>query len=125
MNTYLAHDAKPGLTVFDIRLGLTVLDVVESADHPGADVLVEDLARRTARARDGYAAREVLAHPSFPTLATGKTAQNCNDLVRSCALDAGAIPEELYRDLSMALDRSETVVNCSLTSETASDRAAR
>ncbi|MGW2525409.1 hypothetical protein ACWC09_52560, partial [Streptomyces sp. NPDC001617] len=35
-NTYLTHDAKAGMTVLDVRLGLTVLDTVGSAEHPGA-----------------------------------------------------------------------------------------
>ncbi len=125
VNTYVSHEAIPGLTVFDIRLGLTVLDAVESPDQPAARLLVDDLARRTTEARNGYAAREVLAHPLFLALATGSQAQDCKALVRACALDAGALPEEAYRDLSAALDRSETVLNFSLPSATESSSSAR
>ncbi|MFE9604483.1 hypothetical protein [Streptomyces hokutonensis] len=118
VNMYLGHDAKPGLIVFDIRLGLTVLDVIDSADQRAVSLLVEELVRRTTEARNGYAAREVLAHPLFLALTTDSQTRDCKDLVRTCALDAGALPEEAYRDLSTALDRSETVLNSSVTSAT-------
>ncbi|WP_405891578.1 hypothetical protein OG427_02880 [Streptomyces sp. NBC_00133] len=115
VNTYLSHEAKPGLTVFDIRLGLTALDAVASSQHAGARSLVEDLVRRTTEAGDGYAAREVLAHPLFIALATDRQVQDCKDLVRACGLEAGALQDELYRALSAALDSSEVVITRSLT----------
>ncbi|MCX5233917.1 hypothetical protein OG824_01525 [Streptomyces prunicolor] len=118
VNMYLRHAAKPGLTVFDIRLGLTVLDVIDSVDQPAASLVVEDLVRRTTEARNGYAAREVLAHPLFLALATDSQARECKDLVRACALGARTLPEEAYRDLSAALGRSEAVLNSSVTSTT-------
>lgn len=42
------------MTVFDIRLGLTVLDSIGSADSPAAHRIVEDLHRRMTDAEDGY-----------------------------------------------------------------------
>ncbi|CAM5741187.1 hypothetical protein SMICM304S_07821 [Streptomyces microflavus] len=54
--TYLDRQAEPGMTVFDIRLGLTVLDAVGPADLPAARRIVEDLHRRATEAEDGYAA---------------------------------------------------------------------
>ena len=118
VNMYLGHDAKPGLTVFDIRLGLTVLDVIDSADQPAAGLVVEDLVRRIIEARNGYAAREALAHPLFLALATDSRARDCQNLVRACALGERTLPEEAYRDLSAALDRSEAVLNSPVTSTT-------
>ncbi|MFC9916241.1 hypothetical protein [Streptomyces sp. NPDC059862] len=76
---YLSHEAKPGMTVFDIRLGLTALDAVGAAGYPGARRLVDDLVRRITQARNGYAAREVLAHPVFIALATATQARNCEE----------------------------------------------
>ncbi|MGR3872698.1 hypothetical protein ACUXZZ_29585 [Streptomyces graminifolii] len=118
VNMYLGHESKRGLTVFDIRLGLTVLDVIDSADQPAAGLVVEDLVRRTTSARNGYAAREVLAHPLFLALARDSQARDCKDLVRICALGARTLPEEAHRDLSAALDRSEAVLNSSMNSTT-------
>ncbi|WP_432252283.1 hypothetical protein [Streptomyces sp. HNM1019] len=111
LNTYLDHEAKPGLTVFDIRLGLTALDAIGSR-HSGARRLVEDLIRRTTKSRDGYAAREVLAHPAFIALTTESQAQEYKDLVRVCGLDAGDLSDGLDRDLSAALESAEGVIAC-------------
>ena len=111
-----------GLTVFDIRLGLTVLDALdalESADQPRASHLVDSLIRRTTQARSGYEAREVLTHPLFLVLATDSQVQDCKDLVRACALDAGTLSDALNRDLCIALDRSEAMLHSSVTSGTA------
>ncbi|MGW2523967.1 hypothetical protein ACWC09_44695 [Streptomyces sp. NPDC001617] len=113
-NTYLNHETKAGMTVFDVRLGLTVMDAVGSAEHPGARHLIDDLCRRTTEARNGYAAREILAHPLFDALAKDTQSQDCEDLLRSCALDSGMLPEGLYRDLAAALDAGEMVLSNSL-----------
>jgi hypothetical protein len=121
VNTYLNHEGKPGLTVFDVRLGLTVLDAVGSSRHPGARQLVQDLIRRTTETLDGYAAREVLSHSFFTALATESQTQDCRDLIRSCGLGAGFLPDELSGDLSAALDSSEGVITRSLTAATALD----
>jgi hypothetical protein len=45
INAYLEHEARPGLTVFDTRLGLTVLDSVGTREHPEALGIVEDIVR--------------------------------------------------------------------------------
>lgn len=112
VDTYLSREAEPGLTVFDTRIGLTVLDAV-GLEHPGVRRLVEDLMRRITEARNGYAAREVVSHALFPALATEREAQACRDLIRSCGLRAGVLPDELSGDLSSALDRSEVVLTSS------------
>ncbi|WP_438470982.1 hypothetical protein [Streptomyces asiaticus] len=114
VNIYHDHEAEPGLTVFDIRLGLTVLDVVGSSHHPGARRLVEDLIRRTMEARDGYAARELLADRWFISIASDRQVQDCTDLLRACGLGAGVLPDALHRKLSDALDTSEVVITRSL-----------
>jgi len=107
---YLKHEAKPGLTVFDIRLGLTALDTLASDKHPAARRLVEDIAHRTADACDGYAAREFVAHPLAAMLATTQQAQGCRELIGACALRAGAFPGGLHADLSAAVDTAGAVL---------------
>lgn len=109
LDTYLSREAEPGLTVFDIRLGLTVLDAV-GPEHPGARRLAEDVIRRITESLNGYAARDVLSHALFTALATDREAQACRDLIRSCGLGAGVLPDELSGNLSSALDRSEVVL---------------
>ncbi|MGW3651066.1 hypothetical protein [Streptomyces sp. NPDC000878] len=116
-NLYLNYEAKPGTTVFDVRLGLTVLDVVGSAERPEARLLADNLVRRTTEARNGYAAREILAHPLFGVLGKDAQRQDCEDLLRSCALDSGALPDALHRDLAAALDTGEKALSLSLTAK--------
>ncbi|MFI5689993.1 hypothetical protein [Streptomyces sp. NPDC051636] len=114
VSTYLNHEAEPGMTVFDTRLGLTVLDAIDSSEHPGARPLVDDLARRTLEAQNGYAARELLAHRLFTTVAAAGKVRDCTALVRSCGLGGRTLPDSLHRTLSAALDSSEVVISGSL-----------
>ncbi|MFD5425345.1 hypothetical protein [Streptomyces sp. NPDC127084] len=109
VNTFLGREAEPGLTVFDTRLGLTVLDAV-GPEHPRARPLVEDLMRRATASLNGYAARDLISHALFAALATDGEARACRDLIRVCGLGAELLPDELASDLSTALDRSEAVI---------------
>ncbi|WP_329343857.1 hypothetical protein OG866_00165 [Streptomyces sp. NBC_00663] len=114
-DSYLKSEGQPGTTVFNVRLGLTVLDTVGSPEHPQAQLLVDDLVRRTTQARDGYAAREVLGDPLFDVLGQAPQRQQCEDLLRSCALDSGVLPDVLHHDLATVLDTGEMVLSRSLT----------
>lgn len=98
------------MTVFDIRLGFTVLDAIGSAETPGARRIVGELHRRTTDAEDGYAARENLAHPLFTALATDRQQQDCRALVRACALGTQTIPDELRGKLTAALRAGDHVI---------------
>lgn len=102
------------MTVFDIRLGLTILDAIGSAEAPGAHHIVEQLHRRMTEAEDGYAARENLQHSLFTALATERQAHDCRALVRACALGAGAIPDKLRGELASALRAGDSVIRASL-----------
>ncbi|WP_324605847.1 MULTISPECIES: hypothetical protein [unclassified Streptomyces] len=100
VTVYCGRETEPGMTVFDIRLGLAVLDAIGSAQAPAAHRIVKDLHRRTTDAQDGYAARETLSHPLFTAIATDQQAQDCRALLRACALKAGSIPHELQGELA-------------------------
>jgi hypothetical protein len=86
--------------------------------------IVEDLHRRTTDTEDGYAARENLAHPLFTAIATDLQAQDCRALVRSCALGAGTMPDELRGELTAALRASDSVIRESLACPSDLGRAA-
>lgn len=116
-----ARGASPGMTVFDTRLGLTVLDIAVSTDHPAARDLVDDLARRTTTARDGYAARELLADPLYAVIATEDQARDCRDLVYACGLDSGLLASEHSDSLVAGLNSSEEVIKASLSVTAAKD----
>ncbi|MFJ8049264.1 hypothetical protein [Streptomyces luteogriseus] len=114
VTAYSGRETEPGMTVFDIRLGLTILDSIGSAEAPAAHRIVEDLHRRTTDAQDGYAACENLAHTLFTAIATDRQTQDCRILVRACALGAEAIPNELQGELAAALRASDSVIRASL-----------
>ncbi|MFD4557808.1 hypothetical protein ACFWP5_26380 [Streptomyces sp. NPDC058469] len=114
VTTYSERKSEPGMTVFDTRLGLTVLDAIGSAGAPAAYRIVDDLHRRMTDAEDGYAARENLAHPLFTAIATDRQAQDCRALVSTCALGAGTIPDQLQGELTAALRTSDRVIRASL-----------
>lgn len=111
---FLERPAEPGTTVFTIRLGLTVLDLIDSAASPVARRIVADLHRRTVEAQDGYAARETLAHPLFTALTTERQAEDCRALVRACALGSRVLSDELRGELAVALNASDLVIRESL-----------
>ncbi|MGW5973134.1 hypothetical protein [Streptomyces sp. NPDC055186] len=115
VTAYSERKTEPGMTVFDIRLGLTVLDAIGSVEAPGARRIVEELHRRTVDAEDGYAAREDLAHPLFVAIATDRQEQDCRALVHACALGSGTVPDRLQAELTGALRASDSVIRESLT----------
>ncbi|MDP9607977.1 hypothetical protein [Streptomyces demainii] len=122
VTAYSGRKTEPGMTVFDIRLGLTVLDAIGSAEALAAHRIVEALHRRTTDAEDGYAARENLAHPLFTAIATDRQVQDCRALVRVCALGTGVLSDELRRELTTALRVSDSVIRGSLSGLSESGR---
>ncbi|MFD6891843.1 hypothetical protein [Streptomyces sp. NPDC059957] len=103
VTSYLERPDEEGITVFNVRLGLALLDTLPCPTGPTARLLISELHRRTKTAADGYAAREALSHPLFPTHATTREAEDCHNLVLSCALETGALPNELRGQLSQAV----------------------
>lgn len=114
--TYLARQAEPGMTVFDIRLGHTTLDIVGPDHARAARRIVAELHRRATEASDGYAARDNLENPLFTTLATSQQVEDCRELVDACALNTGTFPDTVHHDLATALRVSDHVIRTSLAS---------
>ncbi|SDG99031.1 hypothetical protein SAMN05421505_11034 [Sinosporangium album] len=99
--------SENGLVVFHIRLGLTLLDAL-GADHPAAEQIAAGLIHHAAR--DGYAARDVLAHPGCLSMATHQQNRQLAAFVNECGLDIGAIPEVQLTEVVAALDTAERVI---------------
>ncbi|MCC3650753.1 hypothetical protein LIX60_04515 [Streptomyces sp. S07_1.15] len=114
VRTYLRRQPEPGLTVFDIRLGLAILDAVGPAGAPAAHRLAEDLVRRTLDARDGYAARDILSHPACATTAGSRHTRSLTALGHSCALGAGVFPDGLRERVLAAARAADRVIRESL-----------
>jgi hypothetical protein len=108
--TYLLRADEQGMTVFNTRLGLTVLDAVASTEDPAARLVVAELHRRATETTDGYAAREILAHPWFTGLATDRETQDCRALLQACALGARTLPGDWGDQLAAALRTSDRVI---------------
>ncbi|MET9116655.1 hypothetical protein ABZX38_21020 [Streptomyces longwoodensis] len=106
VNDYMKREPDIGTTLFDTRLGLTVLDLLHHSDNPRAHLVTEELHRRTMAATDGYAARECLANPHFTTLNSPAKTNAARDLVHACGLDHGALPPASAARLVHALRAS-------------------
>ena len=96
---YERMQADPGATVFIIRLGLSMLDVIGQAKHPAASRIAVSLHQRTTAATDGYAARDCLASLAFDAAAQPGWRSGYRHLVRDCALGAGVIPSRPLTEL--------------------------
>jgi hypothetical protein len=115
VNAYLKHEAKPGLTVFDIRLGLIATYARGASEHSEMRGIISEMHRRTAAASDGYAAREIMAYPLVAALSTAWEVQHCNDLVRTCAFGRGTQSDEFHADLPAALNKAQEVLTRTVT----------
>ncbi|MGW2620894.1 hypothetical protein [Streptomyces sp. NPDC001500] len=116
VNSYVQHEPQIGTTVFDTRLGLTVLDLLDPSDSPAVHLVAEELHRRTMAATDGYAARECLANPRFTALISSEKTNTARDLVHACGLDSAELPPTLAARLDHALRTSSAVIRESVTS---------
>ncbi|WP_406281435.1 hypothetical protein [Streptomyces sp. NBC_00209] len=123
VNSYIQHEPQTGTTVFDTRLGLTILDLLNQPDGPAARLVAEELHRRSMAATDGYTARECLASPRFTNLLSIKKANATHDLIHACGLDDGRLPLHLAAGLVHALRISSTVIRQSVISLRPAQRA--
>lgn len=111
LNQYRGLDASaPGLAVFHTRLGLSFIDAIGTADDPSVHQVALDLIDHATATRDGYVARDVLAHNGCCELLTDSQAREMSDLVDTCALGSGTLPAPLLADLTTALACAEEVM---------------
>jgi hypothetical protein len=94
----------PGTQVFWTRHDLSVIDAV-GIDHPTAIAVANDLLDRTT---DGYASRDVLAHPCCHHLAGNR--QRLIAIVNDCGLDRGHIPATGLIRINQLLDATESAI---------------
>ncbi|MEV6987395.1 hypothetical protein AB0M95_39915 [Sphaerisporangium sp. NPDC051017] len=98
----------PELAVFYTRLGLSVLD---AAHHPDAQTHATTLIRQTLATRDGYAIRDLLAHPHCAALLTSSDTRHAQDILHQCSLGAGQLPNHLHDALTTAMDTTATLLS--------------
>ncbi|MEU5075972.1 hypothetical protein AB0G76_31085 [Streptomyces asoensis] len=110
VNTYIQRQPHPGTTVFDTRLGLTILDLHDQPNSSAAHRIAKELHRRSIIATDGYAARECLANSRFTELVSTQETRASRELTRSCALGSGHLPAPHPTQLLRALRFSDEVI---------------
>ncbi|MFI0711413.1 hypothetical protein ACH4SK_12280 [Streptomyces inhibens] len=110
VDLYRSLERSAGLAVFLTRLGLSAVDLAGDQQPEIARCIATDLVEETIGTGDGYAARDVLAHPGCHEYLTGQQAARLKEIVEACALGSGAIPDELQVDLLTALDISKSVI---------------
>jgi len=116
LDSYQQLVPAPHLAVFHTRLGLSVIDAAGGVEHPAARGIACSLINHAAR--DGYAAREVLAHPGCAASLSSEQARTLTRLLDRCALGHQNLPARLAAGLSAALGASEKVISCALTMHT-------
>jgi hypothetical protein len=107
--------STPGLAVFRTRLGLSFVDAVGTVDDAAARRIAVDVIDYATATRDGYAARDLLAHNGCRELLTHNQTRELTELVDACALGRGTLPATLLEDLTQALTSAEEVMMRSMT----------
>lgn len=106
-----AHHAlgptKAGLAVFHTRLGLTLIDAL-GVNHPNVEQITTDMFRHASD--DGYAARDLLAHPGCLSIASPQQISRLTELVADCGLGHQAMTAEHLALVTSALDTAESVI---------------
>ncbi|BBA96893.1 hypothetical protein RVR_2397 [Actinacidiphila reveromycinica] len=117
VDDYVEQQPNPGAgtTVFDTRLDLTILDLLDPRQDEAAHQMTEELHRRTITTADGYAARECLATPRFASHLTLGQDRAIRELVHACALQRGSLPELRTAQITKALRISDEVIRKTVT----------
>ncbi|SDT11876.1 hypothetical protein [Actinoplanes derwentensis] len=96
----------PGTEVFWTRHDLSVIDAL-GIDHPTATAIANNLLDRT---NDGYAARDILAHPGCHHLSGNRQRHRLLKIVNDCGLDRGHIPTTGLNRINRLLDATESAI---------------
>jgi len=103
-----------GTTVFQIKLGLTAIDLI-AATHPrDGSLLAAELAADAHRSASAYAARELLDHPTCRALLPPAQTAELHALVTGAGLRTETIPDDLRGRIHQATDAAARVLNRAL-----------
>jgi hypothetical protein len=107
---YPEVEPAPGLLAFRTHLGLTVIDLAGGTGHPGGAQAAAGMVGEAVAAGDGYAARDILAHPECRSRLTETEKRALTAALRSSGLGRGTVPAHLMGDLMWAVETSETAI---------------
>ncbi|WP_378297046.1 hypothetical protein [Actinomadura sediminis] len=104
-----ALDCPSDLVVFNTRLCLFALGLLRNTEHP-IGVLVDNTVQRAIDARDGYAAREVLANDTCVASIASRQVNDLSRIIEDCGLKGCDAPRVFRVALSKALAISRSVI---------------
>ncbi|WP_324610656.1 hypothetical protein [Streptomyces sp. IGB124] len=107
-DTFLTIPSQHGTIAFEVRLGLTIINVIGAS--PAAGRVMPELHRRITAAADGAAAKETQADPLFTTLSTQDETHRAQDLIEACGLDSPTLPAPLHQELQDAVRISDRLI---------------
>jgi hypothetical protein len=97
---YLNLPPDPKLVVFHTRVGMATADLAgRTAQATAAACAATQVIRQAVAAKDGYAAREVLAHDICRTHLRTTDQRILTDVTNMSGLDRGGIPDDLMSDV--------------------------
>jgi hypothetical protein len=109
INQYRRLQPDPTLAVFRTRLALSIIDAIGNANHPAAQSTARDLIRAVLGSRDGYAARDLLAHRACVSVGTAEQTRELATVLRDGGLSRPVPPSSLTV-LKTAMATSEAVI---------------
>jgi hypothetical protein len=95
------------MEVFWTRHDLSVIDAL-GIDHPIATAVATNLLDRTT---DGYAARDILAHPSCHHLAGRRQRHRLLAVISGCRLNLGQIEPNYLKMINRLLDATDSAIH--------------
>jgi len=110
LDIYAQLLGSPQLAVFVTRLGLTILDTTNDARSRDMQIAARDLIAHAIRWQDGYASRDILAHPGCLALVTETEQRDLRRIAGLCALGRGTVPTEVESQLASALNAAEQIM---------------
>ncbi|MEV4093378.1 hypothetical protein [Streptosporangium saharense] len=110
---YLRFRTPSGLALFHVRVGLTVLDLMEDIDQLDASA-AGHLLEEAVVAGDGYVARDVLAHAGCRRMLTGDQEQALVATLRSSGIGGDTMAPKLEATLLAAVRASEATTTRNL-----------
>lgn len=102
------REPDPSQLLYWTRLHLSFLDAIGN-EGPEAAALATEVLRHAHH--DGYAAREVLAHPLSHAFATQRERRRLWATTTECALDYGKLPADALNPLTQILDMTEKLIS--------------
>ncbi|MDH6579385.1 hypothetical protein [Kitasatospora sp. MAP5-34] len=106
----LSLQPTAGLDLFTTRLALTAAEAASDDRGAAGGPLLDSLIRRMSESGDGYALREILAHPPARARLKPTEANALEQALHACALDSGELPEPTQAQLWEALGHATNVL---------------